>query len=254
MPLQLQCPNCGKTLKAPEHLVGKRASCPHCRNLVSILPPANVKPKAAASGPPRKPPVLQTAKQPIIQATERPVRQETKSPIPGLAILSGVISIVLGIVCCVIGGIGSIANYLVFSMMNQAMRMAPVAGQAVDYGASYALGVTVFILLFGIALVTASIGLFRGRCWGWILSLILVGVGVIAGGKTYSLYSRIVNELQQHEQMPGIDQTWIEEMRSVLYPTLKLVFLVPTAILFGHAVLTCSLLLMPRVARRYLFG
>lgn len=227
MPFQLQCQNCGKTLHVPDHLAGKQASCSYCRNTVAIPPLANVEPQVAASSPPGIPPANQMAEQPIIQATESPVRMQTQSPVPGLAILSGIISTVLGIICCIIGGFGSIVNYMGFSMMRESMKSAPVASQALDLGATYAIGVTVLMLIFGIALVTASVGLFRGRRWGWILSLILVGVGAIAGGISCSYYSTLVDrfeaaiELGQQEQTPGMDRAQAEEMRTDVYPMLK---------------------------------
>ena len=157
----------------------------------------------------------------------------------------------LGIICGVMGGLGWAFNNMVFGMLDVGMKSAPVAGQAVDHGENYAQDVTLFMFFFGVALVIASVGLFRGRRWGWILSLLLVVVGATTGARIYSLYSKTMSELEQHEQIPGLAQEKVEKARSAAYWTLKAVFLLPTAILFGHAALTCLLLLTPSVLRRY---
>jgi hypothetical protein len=36
MPFKIQCPNCGRTLRVPERLSGKRVTCPGCQNPLTI--------------------------------------------------------------------------------------------------------------------------------------------------------------------------------------------------------------------------
>ncbi|KKK74824.1 hypothetical protein LCGC14_2879880, partial [marine sediment metagenome] len=36
MPITVLCPNCGKKLKAPDKVAGKRAKCPSCGQIMQI--------------------------------------------------------------------------------------------------------------------------------------------------------------------------------------------------------------------------
>lgn len=54
VPLQVAC-RCGKTLKAPDHLAGKRVRCPGCGNVLSLPPAASAPPAARAASSPQPP-------------------------------------------------------------------------------------------------------------------------------------------------------------------------------------------------------
>jgi hypothetical protein len=59
MPIQGQCPGCGRKFQAPDKLAGKRVKCPNCSALIDLGgsdPPRSVPPREAAQGPPPLPP------------------------------------------------------------------------------------------------------------------------------------------------------------------------------------------------------
>jgi hypothetical protein len=39
MPIQFDCPSCGKKVKAPDNMVGKKAQCPSCKSILVIPEP-----------------------------------------------------------------------------------------------------------------------------------------------------------------------------------------------------------------------
>src|SRR6478752_6330468 len=49
MPRVFRCPGCGKKLKVPDELAGKKVRCPNCKVALTIpaLPPAGVAPRLA---------------------------------------------------------------------------------------------------------------------------------------------------------------------------------------------------------------
>ena len=40
MPINMQCPSCGKTLAAPDSAAGKQAKCPQCAKVITVPAPA----------------------------------------------------------------------------------------------------------------------------------------------------------------------------------------------------------------------
>jgi hypothetical protein len=59
MPISLQCPSCGKKLKAPDQAAGKTLSCPNCQGKINIpMETIRLPATSARKGPPPLPPVL----------------------------------------------------------------------------------------------------------------------------------------------------------------------------------------------------
>src|SRR5262245_9059912 len=48
MPISIECPACGRRLKANDALAGRRLPCPNCRDEVEVPAPANAEDAAAA--------------------------------------------------------------------------------------------------------------------------------------------------------------------------------------------------------------
>src|SRR5262245_44260119 len=60
MAIKFPCPHCRSTLTVPDHLAGKRGSCPKCKKVVTVPEPAGAAPapaKAAPAPAPAPPPV-----------------------------------------------------------------------------------------------------------------------------------------------------------------------------------------------------
>ncbi|MBC7815582.1 MAG: hypothetical protein IAG10_01640 [Planctomycetaceae bacterium] len=70
MPISVKCSECGKGLKAPDAMAGKKAKCPQCGNVVPI-PAAVVEAEIIDDEPPaKKPPVRKAASKPKARAVE----------------------------------------------------------------------------------------------------------------------------------------------------------------------------------------
>jgi predicted RNA-binding Zn-ribbon protein involved in translation (DUF1610 family) len=59
MPIQFDCPACGKRTQAPDEMAGRSARCPLCKEVIEVPLPAygaGASPAAAAPTPPKKDP------------------------------------------------------------------------------------------------------------------------------------------------------------------------------------------------------
>ncbi len=142
-------------------------------------------------------------------------------------------------------------NAFIADIMKATMKAAPHAGQPVDEGLQSAIGIGTFTLLLGIAMVTAAVGVFCGKRWGWILSLVVAAVAVYAGAEIYSLYSAAVDVLESTTRVPAVISGEVEAAHSVAHRALRMTLLFPALVLFGYALLTCLLLLTPSVRRTF---
>ena len=56
MPIPVECPNCGKVVRAPDSAAGKRGKCPQCATVIDIPFAAPEAPAAPAAPTPKKKP------------------------------------------------------------------------------------------------------------------------------------------------------------------------------------------------------
>lgn len=66
MPIQFQCPRCGKPVQAPDTTIGKKARCPHCGNISRVPAPDGFEPIL-------QPPIVKPA--PIATDSPKPARR-----------------------------------------------------------------------------------------------------------------------------------------------------------------------------------
>ena len=54
MSIRLTCPNCNKTIKAPENMMGQSAPCPNCKHMIAV---SSLQPDSPPEPPPLAPPI-----------------------------------------------------------------------------------------------------------------------------------------------------------------------------------------------------
>lgn len=87
MPMKVMCPKCGKELKAPPELQGKRVACPRCNEGFRVASPTDAPPGAAVPVRVLPPPVnrrAQAAKFIADEATETRVQLGADGRLPAL--------------------------------------------------------------------------------------------------------------------------------------------------------------------------
>ena len=134
MPLTIACPNCGKSLKLPEAVVGKRVRCPGCQEVFTATAPEEeepIRPAAESEGVQERPSRSRRVEreEPEEEEEDRPRRRPRRrrdddddyrvsrgSPHRGGVVLTlGILSVFFALCCpCIgwiLGGIGlSMAN------------------------------------------------------------------------------------------------------------------------------------------------
>ena len=174
MPIQLTCPNCSKTLRVPDHLVGEQVRCPGCSTefVAAAQMPAPVEDdspyRAADDAPPvpKKPP--RSSLQDLDddddwddEEYDRPMsrrrrgrasrRARERTQAPGIALLvTGILSLLMGFAMVSIGTI------LIAEPEDADDR---VAGIQLAVSGPYCTALSVLIIL-------GAIGMIRGRRHG----------------------------------------------------------------------------------------
>jgi hypothetical protein len=107
---------------------------------------------------------------------------------PTMIIVTAIVSVVIGILnlCggfaavtggAILGGLGAVANQAAQESGDVAAGEAVAALGAVGGGLIAVFGIV--FLVIGIALIVDAVGLFQGKPWSWMLTLVLYGIYLV---------------------------------------------------------------------------
>ncbi|HEY7315735.1 MAG TPA: hypothetical protein VH643_40775 [Gemmataceae bacterium] len=170
MPLTIACPNCGKSLKLPEAVVGKRVRCPGCQEIFTAEAPEEeepIRPAAESEGVQERPSRSRRVEreEPEEEEEERPRRRPRRRrddddddyrvrrgrPHRGGVVLTmGILAVVFGIccplVCWIVGAIGLVMASTDLSQMSA--RQMDRSGQGITRAGQIlsAVGIVIGIL------------------------------------------------------------------------------------------------------------
>lgn len=160
-----------------------------------------------------------------------------------MAIAAGILAILFALLHL---GFAALSAGALTQLRSMSPAFSPVGGTSVAQGGIFT--VLLLNLTYAISLISAAIGLFRQRVWGWILALTCAGVASLVG--FYTAYGYI-KTTQTFRALEKIGPSGFRAAQSAIQGHLHTQFIGALILYFGYAIVSAVLLMNRRTSEAY---